>query len=250
MTIKTFQGKVKRVFAKALPEPDKFQNLFRLSLQLDDDSWVGFGGGKRETFTIKEGKGYYDVKVGDSIFLKYEDDGKYKNAKKSDLTVIEKSPEQESHPQPNRTANQSVQQQGQKSGGKKDTTGVEAGNVRTCAFNFFKGKLPDQKTIEGTMVFFAALAKKVKENFTNKHQELTEYEIGQTVGQSLAVAAMYVKDLQEVEDFVNNYLDNVVPFSIKAVKGEIKKDDTPKKENEVSSLPDEPRGDWDDDIPF
>ena len=93
MAVKTFNGKIKRVFFKKLDATDQYGNEFRSSLQLDDEegTWVGFGGSKKDKFTIKEGKGDYDVQEGDTIFLKYEDNGKYKNAKKSDLTVIEKN---------------------------------------------------------------------------------------------------------------------------------------------------------------
>lgn len=122
MTIKTFNGKIKRVFFKKLDATDQYGNEFRSSLQLDDaeGTWVGFGGSKKDKFTIKEGKGCYDVQEGDTIFLKYEDSGKYKNAKKSDLTVIEKSvntsannasnsPKNDSKAQPNATTQGSSQ---------------------------------------------------------------------------------------------------------------------------------------------
>lgn len=258
MAIKTFQGKIKRVFAKALPESDKYQNLFRHNLQLDDESWVGFGGGKREVFTIKEGKGYYDVKPGDTIFLKYEDDGKYKNAKKGDLTVIEKAPEASQNEQKKgntQNKNQAQPQQQPQKPYKKDNSGVEAGNARTSAFNFFKGKLPDAKTIEETIIFFAEYGKKTKEEYAKKFPDLTEYEVGVSVGQALTTAASFVKTLDEVDNFVQNYLNYTVPFSLKVVKGEIsqtvetkvedKKEETKKIEDEVNS-----NLDWDDDIPF
>ena len=88
MTVKTFNGKIKRVFFQKLDATDQFGNEFRSSVLLDDaeGTWVGFGGSKKDKSPIKEGKGYYDVQEGDIIFLKYEDNGKYKNAKKVDLS--------------------------------------------------------------------------------------------------------------------------------------------------------------------
>jgi len=134
MAVKTFNGKIKRVFFKKLDAADQYGNEFRSSLQLDDaeGTWVGFGGSKKDKFTIKEGKGYYDVQEGDTIFLKYEDNGKYKNAKKSDLTVIEKnvnpsvnnasnSPKNDSKAQPNATTQGSSQKANNGSTGAKST---------------------------------------------------------------------------------------------------------------------------------
>ena len=134
MAVKTFNGKIKRVFFKKLDATDQYGNEFRSSLQLDDaeGTWVGFGGSKKDKFTIKEGKGYYDVQEGDTIFLKYEDNGKYKNAKKSDLTVIEKnanpsvnnasnSPKNDSKAQTNATPQGSSQKANNGSTGAKST---------------------------------------------------------------------------------------------------------------------------------
>jgi len=134
MAVKTFNGKIKRVFFKKLDATDQYGNDFRSSVQLDDaeGTWVGFGGSKKDKFTIKEGKGYYDVQEGDTIFLKYEDNGKYKNAKKSDLTVIEKnanpsannasnSPKNDSKAQPNATLQGISQKANNVSTGAKST---------------------------------------------------------------------------------------------------------------------------------
>ena len=50
MAVKTFNGKIKRVFFKKLDATDQYGNEFRSSVQLDDaeGTWVGFGGSKKD----------------------------------------------------------------------------------------------------------------------------------------------------------------------------------------------------------
>lgn len=101
MGIKTFQGKVKRVTVKELAQEDRFGNTYRHSMQLDDDAgtWVGFGGSKSQNFTVKDGAGFYTFVGGESIFLKYEENGDFKNGKKGNITLIEKVEEGSAPPQ-------------------------------------------------------------------------------------------------------------------------------------------------------
>lgn len=106
MGIKTFQGKVKRVAVKELAQEDRFGNTYRHSMQLDDEAgtWIGFGGSKSQNFTVKDGAGFYTFVGGESIFLKYEENGDFKNGKKGNITLIEKSEETPAASQPRQTA--------------------------------------------------------------------------------------------------------------------------------------------------
>lgn len=120
MGICTFNGKVKRVTVKELAQEDRFGNTYRHSMQLDDDAgtWVGFGGSKSQNFTVKDGANFYTFVGGETIFLKYEEKGGFRNGKKGDITLIEKSEEGSAPPQ-----KQAVQKPANTSGSNKKVFG-------------------------------------------------------------------------------------------------------------------------------
>ena len=93
MTTKTFNGAIKSISFKPLPSPDTYGNLFRIWMTLEDGSVINMGNVKKEQFSIKEGKEYYNLQAGDVIFLKYEDTGKFKNSKAANLTLVTKASE-------------------------------------------------------------------------------------------------------------------------------------------------------------
>lgn len=93
MTTKTFNGAIKAITFKPLPSADTYGNLFRIWMTLEDDSFINMGNSKKEQFSIKEGKEYYNLQAGDVIFLKYEDTGKFKNSKAANLTLVTKASE-------------------------------------------------------------------------------------------------------------------------------------------------------------
>lgn len=91
MTTKTFNGSIKSISFKALPSEDTYGNLFRIWMTLEDGSVINMGNSKKEQFSIKEGKEYYNIQAGDIIFLKYEDTGEFKNSKATNLTLVTKA---------------------------------------------------------------------------------------------------------------------------------------------------------------
>ena len=99
MTTKTFNGAIKSISFKPLPSADTYGNLFRIWMSLDDGSVINMGNTKKEQFSIKEGKEYYNLQAGDVIFLKYEDTGKFKNSKAANLTLVTKASEATAKPQ-------------------------------------------------------------------------------------------------------------------------------------------------------
>ena len=93
MTTKTFNGSIKSISFKPLPSADTYGNLYRIWMSLDDGSVINMGNTKKEQFSIKEGKEYYNLQAGDVILLKYEDTGKFKNSKAANLTLVTKASE-------------------------------------------------------------------------------------------------------------------------------------------------------------
>lgn len=67
---------------------DDYGNVFRCSVKLDDGEWYSFGGKKDERLSIKNGKDWHDVQVGDEIEFFYTENGKFKNAKSSKTTLV------------------------------------------------------------------------------------------------------------------------------------------------------------------
>jgi len=100
-----YQGKILKCGAYKLDTPETFTyegktitNTHRLSAQLEDESWVNFGGTDKEDFIVKDDDGKWQILgAGSEVLIKYTTNtaknGKvYKNAKKSGLTVLELVP--------------------------------------------------------------------------------------------------------------------------------------------------------------
>lgn len=98
MALKNIHGKVKKCGAFPLksPIPNAFEDgktwTHRLAIQMDDDNWYGFGNTDKEDFIVKnpEDQKWAVLGAGSEVLIQYElsDDGKYRNAKKSNLTVL------------------------------------------------------------------------------------------------------------------------------------------------------------------
>lgn len=96
MALKTITGKVQKAGAYPLPEPKTVnfgkgpkEVTHRLSLQLDSGDWFGFGETDKDSFIVKDDEGNWKVLgAGSEVLIKYQQNGDYKNAKKSNLTVI------------------------------------------------------------------------------------------------------------------------------------------------------------------
>ncbi len=86
------QGTISNISVKDINPPDRWQNTYRLSFQLAEypDIWFGCGGKKRPDIGIKEGSGYYNLRVGDIIQFPYTMNGEYYNVKTNTIVVVAK----------------------------------------------------------------------------------------------------------------------------------------------------------------
>ena len=98
MAKKIISGTLKKVFAKELPKPDEWENLYRLSICITpedggDDVWVGLGSKKRQELGLNLGSTatpkWKNVGEGSTIEVVCTTNGDYLNAKNSDITVID-----------------------------------------------------------------------------------------------------------------------------------------------------------------
>jgi hypothetical protein len=92
------QGKIVKCGAYPIKNPQPFQyqgktinNTHRLSIQLDDGNWYGMGDTDKDNFIHKDNDGTWKVLgAGSQVLIQYKlsDCGKYRNSKKSLLTVL------------------------------------------------------------------------------------------------------------------------------------------------------------------
>lgn len=84
-----YTGVIERIHSAELDEPDRFDNTFRTSIKLDDGEWYGLGGGKKPEVNIKHDGGWHTLAEGDTVEVFYQVNGKYRNAKRSTITLKE-----------------------------------------------------------------------------------------------------------------------------------------------------------------
>lgn len=85
----SYTGVIERVHSTELDEEDRFGNTYRTSIKLDDGEWYGLGGGKKPDVSIKHNGGWHTLAEGDTVEVVYKVNGKYRNAKRSTLTLEE-----------------------------------------------------------------------------------------------------------------------------------------------------------------
>lgn len=222
-----YSGKVVKVFSKALDKPDNYENTHRHSLELEDLGWVAFGSSKQDSFIVKDDNGKWKVLgAGSEVVFKYTENGQYKNAKKSDLVVMElvegtkfepQKPQQQGNTQA-KPAQQNASS-GSTGGFKRDDSAVIAGNSRTAAFTFLKGK-PYKKINEVNSLVeqFALLADAKRKEYKAANPSLDDFQVGVSVGQSVVLAAGIAKTFEDVSSIVDEILEQVIPFSVQVVK--------------------------------
>jgi hypothetical protein len=88
------EGKVDKVYAKALPEPDQYGNAYGLSMNVNGQ-WYGLGRKKKDVVNVKQGQGWHRLAEGDVIEavcdVVQKGDRTYYNVRTSDITVKEAS---------------------------------------------------------------------------------------------------------------------------------------------------------------
>lgn len=136
---------------------------------------------------------------------------------------------------------------------KRDNKGVVAGNARTAATNWagrFEGGIEDY------LELFANLADDKRKSYAAGNSNLDDFEVGVTVGQAVIAASQLSEDENGLGEFVEHYLNTVVPNSLTIIeklqakaspqleeKKEVKKVSKPV--DTTSDL-----SDMEDDIPF
>lgn len=227
------KGVVERITFKEAVN-DRYGNTHRASVLVDGE-WVG-------NISLKTKEGYdpqvrfnngnnakpdwQTLEVGDEArFVVTENpyNGKvYYNGGTSKIKLVKKgagTPAGKPSGNPSNQSSSKPAQQASQVSYKRDDTQVVAGNARTAAFAFLKGK-PYKKVVEVNELVekFAILSDAKRKEYKAANPSLDDFQVGVSVGQSVVLAAGIAKSFEDVGGIVDEILEQVIPYSVQVVK--------------------------------
>lgn len=262
------EGEVKGIHVQPLKEVKTYSSngrawtpTHRLSVNINGDFiFLGLTDKESEintnTFNVKDADdNWQEVNVGDTVSAVVEETGEYNgkkqySSKKSNIVFLTRG----NGPRSNSKGHGS---EGSSPKGSFSSKPIEAGNARSCAANWVsRGNAKMDKFIEVANEF-VVVAYKLRKEFA---ASMSEYEAGVGVGQGCLAASLIVNSLEDVEEFVRNYVSTLIPKSLELIddvaKGSTKGEDVApkkkvkKKDKEVKNETQENEDEWVDDIPF
>lgn len=222
-------GIVQKVFVKELdnPRPFTFQgktitNTHRHSLQLDDGNWYGFGDSDRDVFLGKDPSDGKNKVLGEGsqvlIMYSMSPCGKYRNAKKSNMTVLSFVQGQKWEPQ----AQQGIGQQARtNAGGGFDLTGVKVGHAINAAMLLLNDKPNSVGHLRDVAIQLHDISARVEAAYKAANPGMSARDIGSASGHAVLNACKLKDDINGVEQTALGILNNVVPAVTAYVKGEV-----------------------------
>ena len=227
-------------------EEDKYGNKFRCSILISgegmENTWISLGDTKKDVLTIKEGAGFTDIGVGSTIdLLKAESreyNGKtYYDAKRSNIswgTIVKaekNAPAVASQPQQERKP--------------FNVIGMQVGHNLNCSVDFIVAN-NEKFSVDEIVALskkFHAITEKMKAERKQRFPQLSDYDVGASVGQAVKAAASLVNSTEKVEQLALQILEasSVIEEWIKGGA----KDDKKPAESKYS-----PVDDMDESIPF
>lgn len=223
VTVTMVEGTVQQISFKEIPGgSDKFGNTHRAGIRVDDD-WVnnvnikvneGFDPQVRFNAGTKASPKYETLEVGDVVKIVVQPsdyNGKtYYNSGVSKIRLVKKgsgSPQQVTGgPQKGYTPQ------------KRDNSGQSTGHSINVAMNVL-GDVSDPQAIIEAAKKAHDLTTKLKEEYAGKNPDMSEYDLGAMVGQSVLSASHYAESVEDIEDIARQTLDVVVPAVSEYVKG-------------------------------
>ena len=181
-----------------------------------DGTRISLGLTEKETVRAKDvNDQYQDVERGAEVSVVVEENGEYKGVKQyqartSGITVIEDAP---------KSASPQAQAIKQSYSAKKDNTPIIAGNARTAAFEILRGQDVDfpedfKKVIKELVVY----SDNKRKQYAEANPDLDDFQVGVSVGQSVVLASSLVSSVDDLDPIVDVILNDIVPFSVDAVK--------------------------------
>lgn len=205
-----------------------------------DDTRISYGLTDKEKLNAKDVAGeYHEIVKGMEVTVEITEQSEYKgkpsySSKSSKTTIIN-----------------SVPKDSDKSKGEYDDTPLAAGNARTAAVNWVYRGIVDVSSIKEAVKDFAEVSHSVREKVINNG--MSSRDAGFGVGQATVAASLLCNKFSEVEKFIVNYVEALIPASIEIVKNikdgeKVPKQATkpPKEENNASQAPETKEADKDD----
>ena len=219
--VKMVQGVIQRISIKPIANgPDRFDNNFRKSFQIDD-VWYSMGGAKTDKWNVKMGNDFKVLGVGSEVAFKAEQSGDFWNGKS--LMVLNLVEGNDVKPAPQSGGTQSQGETKQPYQAKpKDMSGIEAGQSLNGAMNFILtyGVDASNESIVsyGKKVHSATV--KVKESYKKDNPAVPEYDAGARCGLAILTACKLVgtdADFEEgiinlAQDILSNVLEPITEF--------------------------------------
>lgn len=176
-----------------------------------DGTRIGFGLTEKDAINSQDADGNYhkldrgmEVSVEITEQEEYEGKTQYKS-KASKVTVLDA------------TAEAPAQTSGAKAYTKKDMSGVHTGHAINVAMNIL-GDVEDVQAIIETAKKAHTLTTKLKMEYQTNNPDMSEYDVGAMVGQSVLSASHYVEAVEDIEGIARQTLDEVVPAVSEYVK--------------------------------
>ena len=215
--MKLVQGIIQRISIKPIANgPDRFDNNFRRSFQIDD-VWYSMGGCKTDKWNVKIGNDFKVLGVGSTVAFKAEQSGDFWNGKS--LMVLELVEGSDAKPAQQSTSGGNT---GSYQAKPKDMSGVEAGQSLNGAMNFiltYGVDASNESIISyGKKVHSATM--KVKESYKKDNPTVPEYDAGARCGLAILTACKLVGtevDFEQgiinlAQDILTNVLEPITEF--------------------------------------
>lgn len=207
---KLVQGVVQRISIKPIANgPDRFENNFRRSFQIDD-VWYSMGGCKTDKWNVKIGNDFKVLGVGSTVAFKAEQSGDFWNGKSLMILELVEGNDAKPAQQSSDTAKGSYTPK------PRNDTGIQLGHSVNGAMNFLI-----TWGVEGCNENIVSYGKKVhgateklKKEHKEANPEMSDYDASASVGNAILNACKLVgtgTDFEQgVYEIAKDLLENVV----------------------------------------
>lgn len=217
------EGVVDQISFKAV-ENDRFGATHKAGVRIGDD-WVnnislkvgeGFDPQIRFNAGTKAKPDWQTLEVGDEVKIVVQPsewNGKtYYNSGVSKIRLVKKGAGG------NKSTGQATRGQQKASNSfKKDMSGVHTGHAINVAMNVL-GDLEDAEAIVEAAKKAHALTQRLKKEYAEKNPDMSDYDVGASVGQAVLSASHYVEEVEDIEGYARRTLDFIVPEVMAFVK--------------------------------
>lgn len=222
-----YRGKVKQVFVKELDKPEEFvhegktiTSTHRHSLKMDDDNWYGFGSSDRDAFLAADpddGGKYKVLGPGSEITVRYtlSDCGKFRNAKKSGITVDDLVVGEVFRP-----GKPDGDSKGNSGGGSFDLTGIKVGHAINAAMLLGNNDYKNPTAILKVAEQLHDVSAKVEAKYRELNPNMSARDIGAASGNAVLNACKLKNDVKDIYKTAMALLTILVPKLTAYVKGE------------------------------